>query len=163
MERVAIFPGSFDPFTEGHLDVVRSAARIFDRVVVAVMVSETKQALFDFEERLSFIRAACEGLPTVSVTSSKGYTVDLARELGACAMIRGIRGESDLGYEFKVSDFNRARAPEILTMLIPCPPELKDVSSTEVRRRLEANLPLDGMMPEAEAVLVLECYERKRK
>lgn len=160
-ERIALFPGSFDPFTEGHLDVVRRAAEIFDRVIVAVMVSETKKALFCFEDRLDFIRTACEGIPNVSAVSSRGYTVDLARELGVCAMVRGVRNESDLGYEFTVADFNRDRAPEILTMLIPCPPELKDVSSTEVRRRLSLGLPLDGTMPDAEAALVLERYAKK--
>ena len=163
MEKIAIFPGSFDPFTEGHLDVVRRAAKIFDRVSVAVMVSETKQALFDFEDRLAFIRAACKDLSNVEAISSRGYTVDLAKSIGACAMVRGVRNASDLGYEFRVADFNRDREPDILTMLIPCPPELKDVSSTEVRRRLEAGEPLDGTMPEAEAALVRERYEVKKK
>lgn len=163
MKRIALFPGSFDPFTEGHLDVVRRSAAIFDEVTVAVMVSELKQALFDFEERLEFIRVACAGIPNVSVVSSRGYTVDLARELGACAMVRGVRNASDLGYEFQVADFNRDRAPEVLTMLIPCPPTLKDVSSTEVRRRLECGLSLEGTMPADEAALVLRRYESKTK
>jgi len=163
VKRIALFPGSFDPFTEGHLDVVRRSAAIFDEVTVAVMVSELKQALFDFEERLEFIRVACAGIPNVSVVSSRGYTVDLARELGACAMVRGVRNASDLGYEFQVADFNRDRAPEVLTMLIPCPPTLKDVSSTEVRRRLECGLSLEGTMPADEAALVLRRYESKTK
>ena len=160
MRRIAIFPGSFDPFTEGHLDVVKRAAEIFDCVTVAVMVSETKKATFSFEDRLEFIHAACADIPNVSAVSSEGYTVDLARKIGACAMIRGVRNESDLGYEFTVADFNRDRAPEILTMLIPCPPELKDVSSTEVRRRLSLGLSLEGTMPAAEAELVRARYEK---
>lgn len=106
-ERTAVFPGTFDPFTNGHLDLTRRAARLFDRVVVAVAVNPGKKALFTVEERVAMIQAVVKGLRRVEVVHFADLAVSCAERVGALVMIRGLRAVSDFEYEFQMALMNR--------------------------------------------------------
>ena len=105
---VAVFPGQFDPITFGHLDVIRRGALLFDRLIIAVGVNPDKRELFPLPERVEMVQSLIADLPTVSVTSYTGLTVDFVRDAGATAILRGIRDVADLRYEFQLAMANRA-------------------------------------------------------
>jgi pantetheine-phosphate adenylyltransferase len=133
--RVAIVPATFDPPTNGHLEVIARSARIFDEVVVAVYQTPNKQTLFSAEERLDLMRAAVREahLANVRVRPFDGLTVDMAREEGAVALVKGLRAVSDFDYEFQMSHMNGQLAPEIETVAILASAEYSFLSSTLVR------------------------------
>lgn len=131
--RVALYPGTFDPFTNGHLDVLRRAMRLFDRVVVAVAVSEQKRPWFTREERIRLAQEALRDLPGVSVEALPGLTVEYARSLNATALIRGLRKFSDFEHEFDLAHINRRLAPEIETVILMPSLEQFCTSSTFVK------------------------------
>ena len=119
MTRRALYPGSFDPFTNGHLDVVRRAARLFDEVIVAVAANPEKRApLFTPEERLEMIQDTCADVPGVEVTTYRGLTVDYARTRGVTALVKGLRLPSDFEAELQQALMNRELAPEIDTVFL---------------------------------------------
>ncbi|KRM88007.1 pantetheine-phosphate adenylyltransferase [Lacticaseibacillus thailandensis] len=133
-ERIAIFPGSFDPFTNGHLDTVRRASAIFDRVVVAVMTNTSKQPLFSASEKTALIAGALVGLPNVSVVAqSAALTVDFARHLHAQFIVRGLRNVQDFSYENDIAAVNARLAPDIQTVLLPAKPEYAAISSSIIK------------------------------
>ena len=116
---VAIYPGSFDPLTHGHLDVVRRAAGIFDRVVIAVLENPQKRPLFTTRERVAMIRDSLTGIDRVEVATYAGLTIDAAREFGAKVIVRGLRAVSDFESEFQMALMNRRLQPEVTTVFIP--------------------------------------------
>ncbi len=116
--RTAIYPGTFDPITNGHLDVLHRAMTMFDRVVLLVAKNSSKQPMFSEEERLAMIQEAISEYPTVSAQSFQGLTVDFAQELGATAIIRGLRAVSDFEYEFQIALMNRKLAPTVSTVFL---------------------------------------------
>ena len=116
--RRAIYPGSFDPVTNGHLDVIQRAATLFDEVVVAVASNEQKRGLFSSDERLALLRVAIGALPHIRVVSFDGLLVDFARTEGACAVVRGLRAVSDFEFEFQMALMNRKLRPEIETIFL---------------------------------------------
>lgn len=136
MAVLALFPGSFDPFTAGHEAILRRVLPLFDKVVVAVGVNTDKQYMFSVEERLSLIRQKLADCPTVEVTSYSGMTVDLCHKLGAKAIIRGIRTAADFEYEQTIAAVNRLQDPSIETLLILADPEHVNISSTLEREKL---------------------------
>jgi len=118
-EKIAVYPGSFDPFTNGHLDVVERALSIFDRVIVAVAANpEKRQPLFTVEERIKLIEESLKGRKGVEVTSFKGLTVEFARSLGATTLIKGLRAYSDFDAELQQALMNRKLAPDIHTVFL---------------------------------------------
>ena len=118
-EKVAVYPGSFDPFTNGHLDVVDRALSIFDRVIVAVAANpEKRQPLFTVEERIKLVEESLKGRKGVEVTSFKGLTVEFARSLGATTLIKGLRAYSDFDAELQQALMNRKLAPDIHTVFL---------------------------------------------
>ena len=133
---IALFPGSFDPFTKGHEAILRRVLPLFDKVVVAVGVNSDKHYMFSVEERLAFIRERLADCPTVEVVSYSGMTVDLCHRLGAQAIIRGIRTAADFEYEQTIAAVNRLQDPSIETLLLLANPEHKDISSTLEREKL---------------------------
>ncbi len=132
--RVAVFAGSFDPVTRGHVDLVRRAAALVDRVVVAVAVNSGKQPLFSLDERVALVRGAldAEGV-AADVAQLDGLLVAFARGVGARVLVRGVRGVADFEYEQQMARMNRHLAPEIDTAFLSPAPELAWVSSTLVR------------------------------
>ena len=153
-----LIPGSFDPITVGHVDVITRAAAMFDRVYVAVMTNDMsryapgavdKTYLFDREQRLQFVRAACAHLANVECLAADGRLIDLVDRLGVTAIVKGVRNVSDFEYEQKHALWNRAHNPQAETLYLPSDPELSYVSSTRVRETLEAGESLDGLVPDA--------------
>lgn len=117
-QRIAVYPGTFDPVTLGHVDVVRRATHLFDRVVLAIAPSESKRPWFTLEERLEMAREALADLPAVEVAPLHGLTAEFARDRGAAAIIRGLRKFSDFEFEFDLAHANRLLAPEIETVVL---------------------------------------------
>src|SRR5215831_7606480 len=118
--RIALFPGSFDPFTNGHLDLARRAAVLFERVVIAVAHNPAKTSLFTPEERIEMIEGSIEGIKGASAIHFTGLLVDCARKIGAQAIIRGLRAVSDFEFEFQMALMNRRLAPGVeIAFLMP--------------------------------------------
>ncbi len=135
--RTALYPGTFDPLTNGHLDVIGQGAALFDRVVVAVGVHHGKTPWLTFDERAAIIRAACASLKApcaFDVTSFDGLVVDAARAAGACAILRGLRDATDFDYEMRMAGTNGTLAPDIATVFLPASPGLRHISGTFVRQ-----------------------------
>lgn len=132
-ERIAVYPGSFDPPTLGHFDLIRRATKIFDKVIVAVAINEAKTALFSVEERLEMLKEELNNTPGVEVTSFGGLTVEFAKRCGAQALIRGLRVISDFEYELSLAINNQKLEPSIDTVcLMPSEPYLF-LSSRQVK------------------------------
>ncbi len=124
--RLALIPGSFDPMTLGHLDLVRRSMKLFDAVAVACMRNPDKKYLFTDEERMNIALLTVAGIPGVTVLSSDGYTADLAAAAGACALVKGIRSDADLRDEYAQYEFNSQRCPGIETVLLPASPHVRE-------------------------------------
>ncbi len=150
-KRIAIVPGSFDPITVGHLDLVRRAAQDYDVVYLAVMINAQKQYMFTMEQRKKIAEAAVTGIGNVIVISSDGMLWCLAKELGACAIVKGYRNNKDLEYEEMMARFNSEHYPPAKTVLLKSNESLVDVSSTVVRERILAGEDLHTFLP-AEAI-----------
>ncbi len=133
---IALFPGSFDPFTTGHEAVLRRVLPLFDRVVVAVGVNSDKQCMFSPEERMDIIRRMMADCPTVEVVSYSGMTIDMCHQVGARCIIRGIRTAQDFEYEQLIASVNRSQDPMIETLLVMADAEHQNISSTLERERL---------------------------
>ena len=131
--RRAVYPGSFDPVTYGHLDVIERAARLFDEVLVAVAVNHAKTGLFSFEERVALLREALAAYPNVKVTRFDGLLVEFARTSGACVIIRGLRAVSDFEFEFQMALMNRKLEARIETMFLMPKEEYTYLSSRIVK------------------------------
>lgn len=130
---VAIFPGSFDPFTKGHEDIIHQALGIFAKVIIGIGYNPGKSTLFSVDERLTMIRQVFEGTPEVEVAAFRGLVVDYARQRQAHALIRGLRTEADFSYEMPMAMTNRRLAPELQTVFLPTSQEFAYVSSSLVR------------------------------
>ncbi|MEK8024219.1 MAG: pantetheine-phosphate adenylyltransferase [Candidatus Hydrogenedentota bacterium] len=129
----AVYPGSFDPATNGHIDIAHRAAEIFDRVIVAVLDNSTKATLFTPDERAGLLRASLPGAPTIEIVKFSGLLVDLMHTMGAGTIIRGLRFVSDFEYELQMALMNQALEPGIETVFLVAAPERTFVSSTLVK------------------------------
>ncbi len=139
MPRIALFAGSFDPITLGHLDVVRHAVRLADRLVLAIGVHPGKTPLFSPHERLGMLQEICapvarEAGCELACTTFAGLVVAAAREAGAGILIRGIRDGADLDYEMQMAGMNAAMAPDVQTVFLPASPEVRPITATLVRQ-----------------------------
>lgn len=133
MSRVAIYPGTFDPMTNGHTDLIQRALPLFDRIIVAVAARSGKTPVFSHEERLNLARTVLADMPNVEVVGFDCLLVDFARQQGAKVILRGLRAVSDFEYEFQLAGMNRKMAPDIETMfLMPCE-QYAFISSTLVK------------------------------
>lgn len=148
MKTVALFPGSFDPFTAGHLNILRRALTMFDEVVVAVGINQDKRGFFDMDKRLEIIRQATEGIEGVSVIQYDGLTVDVCREKGIRHIVRGVRNMIDFETERSIADANRRLAPEVETIIIPTAQEFAHISSSAVRDILRHGGDYSAFIPE---------------
>jgi pantetheine-phosphate adenylyltransferase len=131
--RLAVYAGTFDPITCGHLSVIERAARLFDELLIVVAVNPLKQPLFSPKERLEMIRHASAAWRNVECASTEGFVVELARERGARYLVRGVRGATDVESEIALAGMNREFAPEIETVFVPAHPELSEVSSSRLK------------------------------
>ena len=136
-EKIAIYPGTFDPFTNGHLDITERAARLFDKVIVTIAKNTKKAPLFSVEERITFIKNAIEDLPNVSTDTFEGLLVEFAREKKALAIIRGLRAISDFEFESQMALMNRQLNNDITTVFLMPNVKYTYLNSTIVREVAE--------------------------
>ena len=131
--RLAVYAGSFDPVTLGHVDLMQRAARLFDRVVVAVGVHPTRAPLFSVDERLGMLRGAATSLPNIEVTSFGGLLIDFCKDVGAHILIRGLRHSMDFEYELQIAQANADMAPDVETVFLPTASKFGFVTASLVR------------------------------
>ena len=148
MKHVALFPGSFDPFTAGHLNILKRALTMFDEVVVAVGINQDKRGFFTMEKRLDIIRQATAGLSGVSIIQYDNLTIDTCRQLGIRHIVRGVRNMIDFETERSIADANRRLAPEVETLIIPTAQEFAHISSSAVRDILKHGGDYSAFIPE---------------
>lgn len=144
---IAICPGSFDPVTTGHLDVIERASALYDRIIVAVIEHPRKEPLFTLEERLRFIANAVNKNPKVSVESFNSLAVEFAKKHGARVIIRGLRAVSDFEHEFQMAQFNRKLDSEVETVFIMASPEYMFLSSSAVKEIAEFGGSVKSLVP----------------
>lgn len=133
MNKIAVFPGSFDPITLGHVDLVKRAIPLFDKIYIAIGVNTQKKYLFSVADRLSWIKSVFANEPKIVVDSFSGLTINYCQEIGASYLLRGIRSAADFEYEKTIAHLNYAMQPEIESILMLARPEMAPVSSTIVR------------------------------
>ena len=145
--QVAVYPGSFDPLTNGHLDVIRRASRFVDRLVIAVLENPRKVSLLTADERVAVLRAAVD--PAIEVTTFDGLTVDLCRRVGATAIVRGLRGLTDFEVELSLAHNNAKLAPDVETLCLMTSLEVAYISSSLVKEIARFGGDVSGMVPPA--------------
>ncbi|WP_226578434.1 pantetheine-phosphate adenylyltransferase [Halobacillus litoralis] len=147
MTRLAICPGSFDPVTYGHLDIIRRGAKVFDHVIVAVFNNSSKSALFDVEERQALLEEVTKDLDNVSVDSCNGLLMDYAEEKGAQAIIRGLRAVSDFEYEMQITSMNRKLNEDIETFFVMTNNQYSFLSSSIVKEVAKYRANISDLVP----------------
>ena len=155
--RVAVCPGSYDPVTLGHVDIVTRAAGIFDEVVVAVVVGSTRKTyMFDVDERIRLLQESLGHLDNVRVDGFNMLVTEYVRSIGACALVKGLRAISDFDYEFQMAQINKGLAPDIETVYLPASSNYSFLSSSGVREIAAWGGPVDDWVPPA----VVEAFRR---
>ncbi|MFJ5761716.1 pantetheine-phosphate adenylyltransferase [Neobacillus sp. NPDC093182] len=147
MASIAVCPGSFDPITYGHLDIIRRGAKVFDKVYVSVMNNSSKNPLFSVEERINLIKEVTKDLPTVTVDEHSGLLVDYAKSVKANAIIRGLRAVSDFEYEMQITSMNRVLNDEIETFFIMTNSQYSFLSSSIVKEVSKYNGNISELVP----------------
>ncbi len=131
--KIAIYPGSFDPITKGHLDVLKKAASLFDKVIIAVLQNDAKKGFLPTADRVALIKESVKEIENVEVDSFDGLTIEYAKKKGSTVLIRGLRAVSDFEYEMQLSQTNNALAPEITTVFLITKPKYNFISSSTVK------------------------------
>ena len=146
--KIAIYPGSFDPITSGHLNIIRRAASIFDRLIVCVMVNGTKQPLFSLEERVQMIRDVVDDIPNVEVDFSKDLLAEYAKQKGSCVIVKGLRAGSDFENEFSMAIINHKINPNLDTMFLTAEHQYMYLSSSTAKELAGYDVDLSEFLPE---------------
>lgn len=154
MKKIAVFPGSFDPITIGHTDVVDRALPLFDEMIIAIGVNTQKKYLFPLEQRIEWIQKVYTNNPKIRVEHYEGLTINFCKKIGANYIVRGIRSSADFEYEKTIAHLNNTMEPEIETLLILSKPELSSISSTIVREIIIGKGDVSKFIP-SEVVLSL--------
>jgi pantetheine-phosphate adenylyltransferase len=145
--RRAVCPGSFDPVTNGHLDIVSRASKLFDEVVVAVLINKSKQGLFTVDERMDMLREVCAEFPNVKVDAFHGLLVNFCRERDIIAIVKGLRAVSDFDYELQMAQMNSSLAP-VETVFVPTSPTYSFLASSLVKEVAAYGGDVSGLVPE---------------
>ena len=146
--KVAIYPGSFDPITSGHLNIIRRAANIFDRLIVCVMVNSGKNPMFTLEERVDMIRRVTSDIPNVEVDASSELLAEYAKERGSCVIVKGLRAGSDFENEFQMALINHKINPALDTMFLTAEHQYMYLSSSTVKELGNYDVDLSDFLPE---------------
>jgi len=157
---LAVYPGSFDPVTCGHVDIALRAAAIFDRLILAVYDAPAKNVLFTTDERVAMARKAVEGVANLEVRKYSGLTVRYCREVGAQVIVRGLRAVSDFEIEIQMSTLNRKMAPELDVVCLMSSEQHSFLSSSVVKEIARLGGPIDGLVPPHVAEALREKYRR---
>jgi pantetheine-phosphate adenylyltransferase len=153
---VALLPASFDPVTNGHLDLVERAHRVFDELVLGVAINVSKNETFTTEERVDLLRSATKDLAGVRVCAFSGLAVDYAREVGASVLVRGLRAMSDFEYEFEMAGMNKHLHPELETFFMMASQEHMYVSSSRLKELVRFGRNVDEFVPSEVAKMLVE-------
>ncbi|URD69878.1 pantetheine-phosphate adenylyltransferase [Leptospira borgpetersenii] len=148
MKHLAIYPGSFDPLTNGHLDILQRSLGLFDKVIIAIAVNSNKSTLFSIEERLEFIHKVTQGLKGLEIDTFQGLTVDYCNKVGASSIIRGLRAVTDFDYEYAISLMNKKLAPNVETVFLMSSGEYSFISSTIVKEVARHGRDVSNQVPE---------------
>lgn len=152
MKKIAVFPGSFDPITIGHVDIVTRSIGLFDKLHIAIGVNTQKKYLFKLEQRLAWLKEVFKDYPTIVVDSYEGLTTKYCEQVGANFILRGIRSAGDFEYEKTIAHLNNSMNPSLETLLILSKPEYSSISSTIVREIIKADGDVRQFVPEAVAI-----------
>lgn len=147
MKRIAIYPGSFDPITNGHLDILHRALKLFDEVIILVAVAAEKKTLFTLAERVEMIKEATKNIPNVHVDATKGLTIRYAKDQGAVALVRGLRAVSDFEYEFKLAAGNSFVDPNIEIVFFMARSEYSFLSSSTLKELFQQGVDIAALVP----------------
>jgi len=158
MSRTVIYPGTFDPITNGHLDLIERACRLFDNIIVAVATNPAKNPLFTLQERVTLIEQVTAHLPRVKVEGFSGLLVDVARQHNASALLRGLRAVSDFEYEFQLANMNRRLHPELESLFLTPAEQYSFISSSLVREIASLKGDVAEFVPAAVAVALKEKF-----
>ncbi|MBR5507282.1 MAG: pantetheine-phosphate adenylyltransferase [Clostridia bacterium] len=160
MNKTAVYPGSFDPVTNGHLDIIKRAAKTFDKVYVAILTNSAKNPKFSMDERIDWLKRATKEIDNVEIVSFSGLLVDFAKEIGANIIIKGLRAVSDFEYEFQMALTNRKLQPDIETMFLMTNGRYSYLSSSIVKEIANYGGNLEGLVPD---FMIEEIYEKIKK
>lgn len=159
-EKIAVIPGSFDPITNGHLDIIHRAANIFDIIYVGVLNNSSKQPLFSIDERIELIQEITKDRPNIRVESSSGLLIDYAKEKGAGAIVRGLRAVSDFEYEMQITSMNRVLDENIETFFIMTKNQYSFLSSSIVKEVAKYGGDISELVPPLVNKALLEKFKR---
>lgn len=159
--RIAVCPGSYDPVTNGHLDIIRRGARVFDKVVVAVVNASVRKSppLFDADERIALIEEAVKDLPNVEVAKFDILIVDFARQVGATSILKGLRAISDFEYEFEMHQLNSTMAPDIESVYMMSSPKFSFISSSGIKEMARFGGDVSELVPPQVSVRLAEALK----
>ncbi|MDQ4007392.1 MAG: pantetheine-phosphate adenylyltransferase [Actinomycetota bacterium] len=160
--RRAVCPGSFDPVTNGHLDIIARASTLFDEVVVAVLVNKSKRSMFTVEERMDMLREVAAGFPNVKVDSFHGLLVNFCRDRDIVAIVKGLRAVSDFDYELQMAQMNSSLAP-VETVFVPTSPEYSFLASSLVKEVAAYGGDVSGLLPEHVLPRLMKRLEERRE
>ena len=155
---LAVYPGTFDPLTYGHMDIIERAAGLFGKLVVGIYENPSKQPLFPLEQRVKLVREAVTGLPNVHVKAFKGLTVDFIHRIGGRVMIRGLRANSDFEREFEMALMNRKLAPDIELLCLMNSSQYQFLSSSLIKEVAKLGGCLEGMVPDHVALALRDKF-----
>ena len=161
--KIAIYPGSFDPVTSGHLNIIRRAANIFDKLIVCVMVNAGKSPMFTQEERVELIRRVTADIPNVEVDGSDELLAEYAKKKGSCVIVKGLRAGSDFENEFQMAMINRKINPGLDTMFLTAEHQYMYMSSSVVKELGHYNVPLEDFLPAEIIPDFLERINQRKK
>lgn len=157
MKNIAIYPGSFDPCTNGHLDIIERSSKIFEKVIVAILVNSSKTPTFSVEERVELLKSATAHLPNIEVMCFDGLLAQFAKQQGAKVIIKGLRAVSDFEYEFQMSLTNTKLNPDVETLFMTTKSENMYLSSSIVREVARYGGSVEGMVPD---VILNQIYKK---
>jgi len=146
--KIAIYPGSFDPITSGHLNIIKRAANIFDKLIVCVMVNSAKKPMFTREERVELIKRVTQDVPNIEVDSSDGLLAEYAKQKGTCVIVKGLRAGSDFENEFQMALINHKINPDLDTMFLTAEHQYMYLSSSTVKELGNYDVDLSDFLPE---------------
>lgn len=155
--KIGVYPGSFDPITNGHLDIIERASKLFDKLIVGVGINNNKTSLFSVEKRLEFIEDSCKGIPNIEVDSFSGLLIEFMREKNANTIVKGLRAVSDFEYEFQMALMNRKLNPQIETIFMMTNNKYSYLSSSLIKEVAKYGGCVRGLIPE---IVEKELYKK---